>query len=236
MNRGDHSGEPGPRLWARVGASRTPVAAGVEAWTVALRLGATGLVLTPHEAAGGDLEIGRASGRFGRKSFAMKLHDIWQELDGDADVVVDLADLPGFATAEVLRMLEQARVRGFAGPLVVMAPSPDLLAEVSREVGGAARMLHSVEPRSVEGGAEAHAAALRSGGIDGVSVPEEQVSAGLVALMRRFGRLVIADSADYRRTVARALGNGVDGVCGSDPEALHDAWAEAGGGRSEPAS
>jgi len=81
------------------------------------------------------------------------------------------------------------------------------------------------DPESEGSGPEAHAAHLRRLSIDGVLINEERATAGMVALMHRFGRLVVAVGANYRRTAGRALSNGADGVCGTDAEALADARA-----------
>ena len=112
--------------------------------------------------------------------------------------------------------LEQARVRGFRGRIWLISGDEELLVGVRSSAGhvGSPGTLHMTDPRSSNKGAEAHAAWLRQVGIDGVVAPEEHTSAGLVALMHRFRRLLVAEGADYRRTARRALGHGADGVIG----------------------
>jgi hypothetical protein len=223
-----------PRIWARIGAGRTPASAGIEAWMVALRIGANGLVVAPRRSETGDLVLGHARrGRLGRRSLLVPLDALWEAVAATApavspDVALDLSGIEAPTGADVDQALEQARIRGFAGRTWLMSGDEALLVELASSPGrlGPMGTLHITDPRASNKGDEAHAAWLRQAGIDGVLAPEEHISAGLVALMHRFGRLLVADGADYRRTARRAFGHGVDGVVGSDAEALHDGWRD----------
>ena len=232
-----------PRLWARIGVGRTPASAGVEAWMVALRIGANGLVAAPRRSETGELVVGQARGRLGRRSLLLPLGALWEALAqtaipngpgagagpaGAPEMALDLSGVDAPTVAELDRELVQARARGFSGQIWLVGPEAPLLVQLGSLTGrrGSIGTLHVTDPRSSNKGAEAHAAWLRQVGIDGVLAPEEHTSAGLVALMHRFRRLLVADGADFRRTARRALGHGVDGVVGSDAEALHDGWQD----------
>lgn len=225
-----------PHRWARVGETRTARAAGIDAWTVALRLGADGLVVAPWISENGDLTVGKRPGRLSRGSLTIGLVDFWEHVTLAANVVLDVTNAADVTAADIATILEQARVRGCRGRLWVIGPEAQVLADLAAESAGGdepAKSLHLTDPRSTTRGAEAHAAWLREAGIAGVMVPEAHTSGGLVALMHRFGRIVVADRADFRRTARRSLEIGVDGVCGADPEALHDAFDEVIGEGSE---
>ncbi len=237
-----------PRMWARIGVGRTPASAGIEAWMVALRIGANGLVAAPRRSETGELVVGQARGRLGRRSLFLPLEALWEALAemaiptgpgadarpaGAPEMALDLSGIDAPTVAELDRELVQARVRGFSGRIWLVGQDAQLLVELGSSSGrrGSIGTLHITDPRSSNKGAEAHAAWLRQVGIDGVLAPEEHTSAGLVALMHRFRRLLVADGADFRRTARRALGHGVDGVVGTDAEALHDGWQDLSEGR-----
>ena len=230
-------------MWARIGVGRTPASAGIDAWMVALRIGANGLVAAPRRSETGELVVGRAGGRLGRRPLLLPLEALWEARAETAmptgpgadagpsaapEIALDLSGIDAPTVAEIDEELVQARVRGFSGRIWLLAPEAPLLVELGSSTArrGSIGTLHITDPRSSSKGAEAHAAWLRQVGIDGVLAPEEHTSAGLVALMHRFRRLVVADGADFRRTARRALGHGVDGVVGADAEALHDGWQD----------
>lgn len=164
-----------------------------------------------------------------RRTLSVPLSELWPGFVAAEDVAIDLTRTDDPNAAEVARCVEQARDRGYRGRVSVMSPEEQLLGELSASsltVLEGVGTLHLSDPRSTEKGAEAHAAALREVGIDGVVAPEDHASAGLVALMHRFGRIVLAQGTDFRRTARRALAIGVDGIIGADAEALHDAWRD----------
>ena len=139
----------------------------------------------------------------------------------DLAVLVDDAALGRDVATEARRLGEIER-------LWICSPSLPTLVELRAETA-AARLLHRCSPAGADGGAERHAARLRAEGVDGALVAEAEVSAGLVALLHRLGRLVVAEGANHPRTAARGLAHGVDGIVGTDVEALVDAGTASAG-------
>lgn len=208
-----------PVLLAHRGASRHAEPDSLEAHRLALRLGASGLLTTVRSGQDGPV-LGAEPRRLRRRaaSQAVTLRELYDSLGrGRVEVALRVPDVPtGRAVAS------EARRLGEIERLWICSTELSVLVELRADTA-AARLLHHCTPASAEGGAERHASRLRSSGIDGILVAESEVSAGLVALMHRFGRLVVAEGADHERTAVRGLGNGVDGVVGNDVEALVEA-------------
>ncbi len=116
-------------------------------------------------------------------------------------------------------LLAEARELGRMDSLWLMAENLDLLVDVRRSTA-AARLILRCRPAEYTGGPERLASDLRELSVDGALMPEIDLTAGSVALFHRFGRLLLADGADYERTVRRALQRGADGMVGADPEAF----------------
>jgi hypothetical protein len=116
-------------------------------------------------------------------------------------------------------LLSEARELARMDNLWLIADDLDLLAGI-RESTAATRLILRCQPTEYSGGPERLASDLRELSVDGALMPEIDLTAGSVALFHRFTRLLLADGADYERTVRRALERGVDGVVGADPAAF----------------
>ena len=116
-------------------------------------------------------------------------------------------------------VVDAARVAGLLERLWVLSPALGLLEEV-RSGSPATRLLHECDPAREPRGSERHAAVLRSTGIEGVMVRHDRASAGLAALLGRFGRLMAASGAEYPRMVRAAVRAGVQIVSGPDAGVL----------------
>jgi glycerophosphoryl diester phosphodiesterase len=213
-----------PKLLAHDGAARHATPGSLEAFQLALRIGADGVHTRAWTDPGGQVLVGRPPRRFRRGTPAVGLEELSAVVDG-VRTTVALGVEDRATAAEVLRW---ARVRGAVERLWVCSTDPALLAELRSE-SMAAKLFHVGDPASAERGPEHHVAALRESGVDGLVVDEERVGAGFVALAHRFGRMVVAAGADYERTARRAIGNGVDAVTGADVEALAAARGEEAG-------
>lgn len=210
-----------PVLFAERGASRHVEPDSLEAHRLALRLGATG-VLTSVRAGDGGLVLGPGPRRLRRRSAVagVGLDELYGVVAGTGTQLAVL--VPDAVVGRAVAT--EARRLGEIERLWICSPSLDALVELRAETL-AARLLHRCSPAAADGGAERHAARLRSDAVDGVLVAEAQVSAGLVALLHRFGRLVVAEGSNHPRTASRGLSHGVDGIAGTDVEALVDAMA-----------
>lgn len=96
-------------------------------------------------------------------------------------------------------------------------------AEAAAEV----RLVAVTRLRRIDDGPERRAAALAGAGIDAVSLPGPDWSAGLTTLFHRFGRLAFAAGpASHRRQLDAVLAVGVDAVTSDHPGRMVEALAE----------
>lgn len=227
-----------PILFAHRGARAHAPENTLEAFTLGLRLGATGLESDVWLTADGQAVLdhdGLVGGTFRRKSL--------RTVDRDAlpDHIPTLAEL--YATCgsayqlsldvkddeaidEVLRTARQA---GAVERLWLCHPEADVLAGW-RDRSGAARLVHSTRLAAMEGGPERHAARLRSTGVDAVNLHHSEWSGGTSTLFHRFGRLTLGWDAQHVRVIAGLLDLGVDGVFSDHVDRLVEAAEAMGSG------
>lgn len=122
---------------------------------------------------------------------------------------------------EALGTVAQARRSGMLERLWITSHDLEVL-DLVRADSPATRILHACDPAKAPGGPERHAADIRERGIEGVMVPAALVSAGLVALFGRFGRVVGAEGAQHPRLVRAATRAGADIVCGPSVAVLRE--------------
>jgi hypothetical protein len=208
-----------PALLARGGSAAHAPAGSPEALSLAMRLGADGVLVEVRPGAGGAA-VAQPRRVLRRGQPEVGVEEVWDAVGAAALVAVVVTD---DGTAE--EVLTVARRRGAIEHLWMCSPSLELLGAL-RPLTPATRLLHVEGSGRAEHGPERRAARLREMGVDGALVQEGATSAGLSALYHRFGRLLVADGADQARQVDRALRNGLDGVVGPDAEVLADARAE----------
>lgn len=92
-----------------------------------------------------------------------------------------------------------------------------------RSTGTGVRLIHRSRRKDLETGTERHVANLRAAGIDGLDLPEDDWSAGMVALCHRFGRLAVARGAEHEHQLARLVGIGIDVVASTHVDRLAEA-------------
>jgi glycerophosphoryl diester phosphodiesterase len=207
----------------------------IEAFSLAVRLGATGLE-----------------------------SDVWVTADGevvlDHDGVVrtglrkrPIGDLPRAELPDhVPTLAELYDAVGTGLPLSLDVKDPEaaaLVVAVAREAGGDAlgnlflcspsfdeaaswRALHddvnlvdSTRLRRIKEGPERRAAALADAGIDVINLHIEDWTGGLTTLFHRFGRLAFGWDAQYRRQLDALLATGVDAVYSDHVDRMMDAIA-----------
>lgn len=81
-----------------------------------------------------------------------------------------------------------------------------------RDRSAGVRLVHRSSRRELTTGTERHVADLRAAGIDGLDLPHDDWTGGMVALCHRFGRLAVARGADYDHQLERLVAIGVDVV------------------------
>ncbi len=201
-----------PLLFATAEGSRGAGPGSPHSHNIAADQGADGVHTEATLEEAGRVLVGPAPRRFRRTPARLDLTDLYE--DPDAKQLSHMFAVDRLETAEAVLDISRRHTR--IQRLWICSGDVELL-EVLRSVSPAVRLLHHSDPAREPLGAEQHAARLRTAGIDGVLVEENNVSAGLVALMHRFGRLVVAHGAHYERTARRALGHGVDAVTGANP-------------------
>jgi glycerophosphoryl diester phosphodiesterase len=104
-----------------------------------------------------------------------------------------------------------ARDAGAEGHLWLCHPSLDVVAGW-RELSADVRLVDSTRLRAIKEGPERRAARHASLGVDAVNLHHSDWSGGLVALWHRFDRYALAWDAQHRRVLDAMLAMGIDGV------------------------
>lgn len=205
----------------------------VEAFRLALRLGATGIRSTAWCSADGSAVFdasGSVGGRFRRRSIAetaaadlpehlVTLTDLYRDIGADFELYLELPD-----PAALDPVLSAASANGALARLWLSHPDLEELASW-RGRCGAARLVHSTRITSMERGPEHHGARLRELGVDAVDLHHMEWGAGSVALYHRFGRYCIGSDAQQERVVVSLLGMGIDGVVSDHVDRMVDSTA-----------
>ena len=227
-----------PIAFAHRGASAHAAENTLEAFRLALRLGATGLESDVWLSADGVAVLrhdGRIGGRFRRRTIAG----------------VNRADLG----AGVPALAELYAVCGTGFELSLDVKTPEA-AEAVMEVAAAAddavgrlwlchpdwerlvtwrsqwpdvHLVDSTRLRLMRDGPERRAAQLASAGIDAVNLHHADWSAGLTTLFHRFGRLAFAWDAQHERILRDLLRMGIDGVYSDYVDRMVEALQESPG-------
>lgn len=205
----------------------------IEAFTLALRLGATGLEsdvwLTSDGVAVLDHD-GVVGGLLRRKQIAdvaradlpehiPTLEELYAACGGTYELSLDVKD-----PAVVDEVLRVATAAGAVERLWLCHPDIDLLGEW-RERSAAPKLVNSTRMAAMEHGAERRAAQLRERGIDALNMHHSEWSAGTVALLHRFRRRCFGWDAQHLRVISSLLDMGIDGVYSDHVDRLVDAAA-----------
>lgn len=205
----------------------------MEAFTLGLRLGATGLESDVWLTADGVPVLdhdGVVGGAFRRRRIGTvdraalphhvpTLDELYAACGTDFELSLDVKDPDAFD--EVVRV---ARTAGAVDRLWLCHPDLTVLRSW-RERCDAARLVHSTRLAALDGGPERHAARLRSEGVDVLNLHHGEWGGGLVALLHRFGRLALAWDAQHVRVIRGLLEMGVDGVFSDHVDRLVDSVA-----------
>lgn len=210
----------------------------LEAFELALKLGATGLETDAWVTADGVAVLdhdGVVGGRIlGRRKIA----------------TVDRTDLPAHipTAADLVPLLDQevhlsVDVKDPAVALPLLAAlgdgDPTRLARVWlchhdhdlllswREAAPQVRLVDSTRLRRLDTGPERHAATLRDRGIDAVNLHHDDWTAGLVALFHRFGILAWGWDAQHPRILDGLLAMGIDALFSDHVDRMMDSLRRA---------
>lgn len=233
---------PGPRLpslwdppigFAHRGARAHAAENTIEAFELALRLGATGLesdawltadgqVVLDHDGVVGSLLRGRR-----RKAIAEldrdalpghipTLAELYQRCGTDYELSLDVKD-PAAAAA----VIEAATDAGAKGRLWLCHPDLDVVTEW-RSLDDDVRLVNSTRLDRLREGPERRAATLAERGIDAMNMHHSDWSGGLVALFHRFERLAWGWDAQHERMVDELIRMGIDAIFSDHVDRLMD--------------
>ena len=206
----------------------------LEAFRLAVRLGATGLESDVWRTADGDAVLdhdGVVGTMFRRRRLAEvatadlpghipSLAALYEACCVDHDVSLDVKDADAIDA-----VLDAARAAGALGRLWLCHPDLEVLASW-RERSGPARLVHSTRTPAMQRGPEQHAARLRELGVDAVNLHQSEWTAGTVALYHRFGRYCLGWDAQQPRVITSLLDMGMDGIFSDHVDRMVDGAAE----------
>ena len=205
----------------------------VEAFQLALRLGATGIesdvwrtedgrVVLDHDGVVGSILRRRGVGEVQRDELPAhipELSDLYRECGTAFALSLDVKDPAAFAG-----VLEAARAARAAVSLWLCHPDLEQLVEWKQRCSPA-RLVHSTRVTTLERGTEHHASQLRELGVDAVNLHHSEWSAGTVAMYHRFGRYCFGWDAQQPRIITALLNMGVDGIYSDHVDRMVDAFA-----------
>ena len=194
----------------------------MEAFKLALRLGATGLEsdvwltedgvpVLDHD---GKVKAGLRGRPIGSVTRAAlpdhvpTLEDLYGECGTDYELSLDVKD-PQAASA----VAQVARSAGADAParLWICHPDWELLAGWRKDLHDV-RLVDSTKMKDMRKGPERRAAQLSAAGIDAVNLHESEWTGGLTTLFHRFGVLAFGWDAQHERVIRNLVKMGVDAV------------------------
>lgn len=194
----------------------------LEAFGLALRLGATGLetdawltadgvAVLDHDGVVGGLLRRRPIRQLDRSELPdhiPTLAELYEACGTDYELSIDIKD-PA-AAAEVI-----AVARGVGpeaeGSLWLCHPDLDTVASW-RPLTPIAKLVHSTRLARLPGSPEHHAAALVAAGIDAVNLHQRDWTPGNIVLYHRFDLYALGWDAQFERIIEELLDGGIDGV------------------------
>lgn len=208
----------------------------VEAFALALRMGATGLETDAWVTSDGQVVLdhdGTVRVRGRKKAIAdvprsslpgsiPTLGELYAACGTAFELSIDVKD-PAAATG----IVDAARAAGgdAAGRLWLCHHDWELVA-TWRGLGDDVRLVDSTRLKRMKGGPERRAADLAAAGIDAVNLHHTDWSGGLTTLFHRFRRYTFGWDAQFERIIAALLGMGIDGVYSDHTDRLAAVLAE----------
>ena len=194
----------------------------VEAFQLALRLGATGIESDAWLTADGRAVLdhdGLVGGRLRRRSIAEvaradlpdhipELAELYASCGTDFELSLDLKDA---AVAEAVVAAAEEAGAGAAGRLWLCHPRLEVLEEW-RTRWPQVHLVHSTTLRRLEGTSERHAANLADAGVDVVNLHHSEWTGGLIALYHRFERLAFGWDVQFDHLLDELFDAGIDAL------------------------
>ena len=210
----------------------------LEAFRLALRLGATGLETDAWLTADGQVVLDHdgvvrrgvrrrplaAVGRSQLPASVPTLDELYADCGTDFQLSVDVKDP---AAAERVVAVARAAGADAVGRLWLCHPDWEQVAQW-RSLADGVRLVNSTRLRAMRHGPERRAAQLAAAAVDAVNLPYGDWTGGLTTLFHRFERYAFAWDAQHERMLDELLGMGVDAVYSDHVDRMVDALARAG--------
>jgi glycerophosphoryl diester phosphodiesterase len=235
-----------PIMFAHRGARALAPDNTIESFTLALKLGATGLEsdvwmtsdgvpVLDHD---GEFKVGRFRKRRIDETPAAELPDhvptlgeLFELCRGGEHISLDLK---GTAVGPVVAAEARAFGEGLLERLWLCHHDLDVLTRL-RAGHPDLKLIHSTRLRRIDEGPERHAARLAADGIDGVNLRNQDWTGGLVALFHRFERVAFAWNLQFEHHLRPAFRMGVDAVFSDHVDRMVDSFRiELGSGPPNP--
>ncbi len=225
-----------PLIFAHRGASADAPENTLEAFRLAVKLGATGLETDAWLSADGAAVLdhdGTVRTGLRRRPIAQlraadlpptvpTLVQLYEAVGCDLELSVDVKD-PA-AAAAVIAAARQAGGEEAVGRLWLCSSDWHLAASW-RQLSPAVRLVDSTRLRKVREGVEKRASLLAAAGVNALNMHHSDWSPGLTTLVHRFGLHAFAWDCQFDRVVAKMLVVGVDGVYSDHVEEMAAAVA-----------
>jgi glycerophosphoryl diester phosphodiesterase len=210
----------------------------LEAFELALRLGATGIESDVWLSADGVPVLDhdgvvrhglrrRPIGTVNRDDLpghVPSLADLLATIGASSHLSLDLKDdRSGVATIEAVRSIAPEMLER----LWLCHPDPDLLVSL-RRVDPIVRLVVSTRLAKVRGGPERLASVMSETDLDAVNLHHQEWSGGLTTLFHRFGRLAFAWDLQHEPLLRNVLRMGIDGVFSDHVDRMVDAFRAEG--------
>lgn len=212
----------------------------MEAFTLALRLGATGIESDVWRTADGSLVLdhdGVLRRGWRRRSYpdlergdlpdhVPDLVDLFELCRTSSPNPIQISlDLKGPGTGEAVSDLLTSDFVDLVGSVWLCSPEIEELAAL-RDRSDRLRLIHSTRLERLGNGVEAWAAHLARAAIDGINFHHSDWNGGLVALFHRFDLVTFGWDAQFDRTLRALLRMGIDGVFSDWVDRMVDAYRD----------
>jgi glycerophosphoryl diester phosphodiesterase len=207
----------------------------IEAFALALRLGATGLESDAWRTADGEVVLDhdgvvrvglrrRPIPDLPRSALPASIPSLAELYDAcGTDVEVSL-DVKHPEAAEAIVGVARAAGGDTLGRLWLCTPHWEEAASW-RELDDDVRLVDSTRLRRIKEGPERRAARLSEAGVDAVNMHWSDWTGGLTTLFHRFSRFTLGWDAQHRRQLDDLLATGIDGVFSDHVDRMVDALA-----------
>lgn len=206
----------------------------VDAFRLALRLGATGLESDVWLTADGHpvldhdgvVRSGLRKRRFSELDRAdlpghvLTLPELYAACGTDFELSLDVKDAAAAAS-----VVEAARAAGAEGRLWLCHPNWETVA-AWRDLSPTARLVDSTRRRFMKEGVERRAATLADAGVDAVNLHHTDWTTGFVTLFHRFDVLTMAWDCQHAHVLDEVLRMGIDAVFSDHTDRMQEAIAK----------